>query len=362
MLQHRMTHATLGEVLRWRAQTQPERSAFTFLADGENLEQQISYAGLDRQARAIAATLQEQGFAGERTLLLYPAGLSFLAAFMGCIYARVTAIPVPAHFQDPTRLQRTLPRLRAIAADAGASLVLTVPEMLAQTGLILEQAPDLGTLRWLDTEAIPLLLAEAWQPPEIQPDDLVFLQYSSGSTGLPKGVMVSHANLMHNLAAISHAFGHSEASTGVSWLPAYHDMGLVADVLQPLYAGFHQVFMSPFDFIRRPLRWLEAISRYHASTSGAPNFAYALCAAKVQEEELAALDLSAWEIAYNCAEPVSAEAIERFAATFAACGFRRRAFFPYLGMAEATLMVSAGAKDAEPVFLPVSRAALLQGR
>ncbi|MEZ0369288.1 MAG: condensation domain-containing protein, partial [Candidatus Sericytochromatia bacterium] len=362
MLQHRMTHATLGEVLRWRAQTQPERRAFTFLADGESLEQQISYAGLDRQARAIATTLQAQGFAGGRALLLFPAGLSFLAAFMGCVYARVTAIPVPAHFQDPTRLQRTLPRLRAIAADAGAGLVLTIPEMLAQTGLILEQAPDLATLRWLDTEAIPLLLAESWQPPEIQPDDLVFLQYSSGSTGLPKGVMVCHANLMHNLAAISRAFGHSEASTGVSWLPAYHDMGLVADVLQPLYAGFHQVFMSPFDFIRRPLRWLEAISRYRASTSGAPNFAYALCTAKVQEEELTSLDLSAWEIAYNCAEPVSAEVIERFAATFATCGFRRRAFFPYLGMAEATLMVSAGAKDAEPVFLPVSRTALQQGR
>ncbi len=354
-------------IARWRAEHQADRRAFTFLADGETDERPITYGELDRQARAIAADLQRHGQPQDRALLLYPAGIGFVAAFLGCIYANVVAIPVPAHFHDPARLHRTLPRLRAIARDAEATVVLTCPEVLMHAALIFEQAPELAALRWLewalDGETAEALerRAAGWRPPSIAPDDLAFLQYSSGSTGTPKGVMVSHANLIHNAAAIRRAFGHSEASVGVSWLPAYHDMGLVADVLQPLYAGFHSVFMSPFDFVARPLRWLAAIARYRATTSGAPNFAYALCVNKVAADQVAALDLSSWEVAYDCAEPVQAEVIDRFSATFAPAGFRREAFFPYLGMAEATLMVTAGRKDAPPTCLSLSAAALLQG-
>ncbi|MDB5099423.1 MAG: Malonyl CoA-acyl carrier protein transacylase, partial [Cyanobacteria bacterium RYN_339] len=346
-------NATLPAILQWRALHQPDRPAYTFLADGELDARSLTYGELDQQARAIAATLQARQLAGQRALLLFPTGLEFLAAFLGCLYANVTAIPAPAQFDDARRSARTLPRLRAIIEDAGAAIVLADPATAALG------RPLFGALPWLEGPEAP---AAEWRAEACSDDDLAFLQYSSGSTGTPKGVMVSHANLRHNLAALQRAFGHDEHSISVSWLPAYHDMGLVADLLQPLFVGYHAVFMSPFDFIKRPLRWLEAISRYQATTSGAPNFAYALCANKVRPEELSGLDLSAWEVAYNCAEPVRAEDLDRFGATFAPCGFRREAFFPYLGMAEATLMVSAGSKQAAPVCVAVSREALQQGR
>ena len=354
----------LGEILRWRAAHRPAKSAFIFLADGEGDARPLSYAELDARARALAATLQARGLVKERILMLYPTGLEFLAAMMGCVYANAVAIPVPAHLKDPERLHRTLPRLRAIAADAGAKAVLTCSEL--ETELIFAAAPELSRLDWILSDVIPAESASNWRAGPIDPQsDVMFLQYSSGSTGQPKGVMVSHANLLHNSAAIQQAFGNTEQTVAVSWLPAYHDMGLVADMLQPIYAGYTQVFMSPFDFIARPLRWLEAISRYQASLSGAPNFAYALCAEKAARLDSAArasLDLSSWQIAYNCAEPVNADVIEAFATRFAPCGFRAEAFFPYLGMAEATLMVTAGDKAAAPPILRLERRGLKQGR
>ena len=202
-----------------------------------------------------------------------------------------------------------------------------------------------------------------WQEPAlVSPDTLAFLQYTSGSTGKPKGVMVTHGNLLHNEQMIQKAFGHTSQSGVVGWLPLFHDMGLIGNVLQPLYLGIPCILMSPIAFLQKPVRWLQAISRYKATTSGGPNFAYDLCVQKITPQQLQSLDLSSWEVAFNGAEPVRAQTLERFAATFEPCGFRYSAFYPCYGMAETTLMVSGGLKTAPPILKQVEKAALEQNQ
>ena len=351
--------ATLVDLVRWRALQQPDQLAYTFLVDGETEEACLTYGELDERACAIGAQMQSLGAFGERVLLLYPPGLDYIAAFFGCLYAG--AIAVPAYPPDPTRLNRTLPRLQAIVADAQATIVLTLSPILSMAEVLFDQAPDLKALRWLATDQVSRP-ADEWNGPKIGGDDLAFLQYTSGSTAAPRGVMLTHHNLLHNSARIQAYFEHSPESRGVVWLPPYHDMGLIGGILQPLYGGFPVTLMSPIDFLKRPVRWLQAISRYQATISGGPNFAYDLCARKITPEERARLDLSRWEIAFNGAEPVRRETLERFAETFAECGFRREAFYPCYGLAEATLIVSGGFRAAPPVTLTVSSAALRQNR
>jgi acyl-CoA synthetase (AMP-forming)/AMP-acid ligase II/acyl carrier protein len=218
--------------------------------------------------------------------------------------------------------------------------------------------PELARLRWLATDGIDRALAGEWRDPGVRPDDLAFLQYTSGSTAAPKGVMVTHGNLMENERVIQSVLSHDEESTFVGWLPVYHDMGLIGNVLQPLYIGALSVLMSPVSFLQQPFRWLRAVSRYRAHTSGGPNFAYDLCARKATEEQRTGLDLSGWRVAFNGAEPTRHETMSRFAETFEACGFRRQAFYPCYGLAEATLFVTGGDKDAPYAVRTVSRAGL----
>ena len=349
--------ATLIDLLRWRVTHQPRRQAYTFLGDGEADESSVSYLELERKARAVASQLQSAGVVGgERVLLLYPPGLEYVAAFLGCLYAG--AIAVPAY---PPRLNRPVSRLQAIAADSTATVALSTSHVLSNLNRRLAHAPELKSLHWLSTDDGEDL-AEEWRRPEVDGDTLAFLQYTSGSTAAPKGVMVTHANLLHNLAMIYHAFGHSPDSQMVSWLPPYHDMGLIVGVLQPLYGGFPAALMPPVSFLQRPLGWLRAISRLRADTAGAPNFAYDLCARKVTPDELANLDLSSWTMAFNGAEPVRQETLERFAAAFAPCGFRREALYPAYGLAEATVFVSGGSKADPPVVLPVEKTELERDR
>ena len=349
--------ATLIDLLGWRAAHQPEREAYTFLDAGESEESSITYGELDRQARSVASRLQSMGVAaGERVLLLYPPGLEYVAAFLGCLYAGVVAVPA-----YPPRLNRPISRLRAIMTDSRATVALSTTHVLSNLERRLAHAPEMKSLRWLATDD-GKNLAEGWSRPEGDGDTLAFLQYTSGSTASPKGVMVTHANLLHNLAMIYHGFGHTPDSQMVSWLPPYHDMGLIVGVLQPLYGGFPAALMPPVSFLQRPLGWLRAISRLGADSAGAPNFAYDLCSRKVTPEELANLDLSSWTMAFNGAEPVRQETLERFAATFAPCGFRREALYPAYGLAEATVFVSGGSKTAPPVLLPVRGADLERNR
>ncbi|HEY0512849.1 MAG TPA: amino acid adenylation domain-containing protein [Thermoanaerobaculia bacterium] len=333
--------STLVELLRRRAQLQPERRAYTFLLDGEREEVHLSVGELDRQARSIASRLQALGVRGERALLLYPPGLQYAAAFFGCLYAGVTAVPV-----YPPRPNRPDPRLLAILSDARARVVLTTSAIRPNAERLL--AGEAKVL-WLATDGVDAEGAEEWREPGVKADDLAFLQYTSGSTSAPKGVMVSHGNLIHNERLIERAFGMGADSVVVGWLPLYHDMGLIGNLLQPLWVGCSCVLMSPVDFLQKPLRWLAALSRYGGTVSGGPNFAYDLCARKIRPEDKAGLDLSRWEVAFNGAEPVRAETLDRFAAAFAPCGFRREALFPCYGLAEATLFVAGAGRLEAPV-------------
>jgi len=328
------SYQTLAGLLRERAGNHPDHSLYTFLADGEEEAGHLTYGELDRRARALAAWLQQAGCRGERALLLFPPGLDFITAFFGCLYAGAAAVPA-----YPPRLHRTDERLVEIFRDSQPRAVLTTSALLGRLGMAQE---GLAGARQIAVDQIPDSLADAWREPDLGAGDVAFLQYTSGSTAAPKGVLVTHGNLLDNEERISRAFGQSAESVLVGWLPLYHDMGLIGNVLQPLWSGGRCILMSPQAFLQRPARWMEAISRYRATTSGGPNFAYDLCVRRVGPEQRAALDLSSWQVAFNGAEPVRRATLDRFAAAFAACGFRREAFVPCYGLAEATLLVAAG--------------------
>ena len=344
---------SLRELLRRRAIEQGNQIAYTYLVDGEAEEISLTFKELEHRARAIGAGLQSMGARGERVLLLYPSGLDYVAAFFGCLYAG--AIAVPAY---PPRRNRLLTRLQAIVADAQASFAVTTQAMLPKMESLFVQTPGLDALRWMTTDDLALGLAEGWQEPETKQNTLAFIQYTSGSTSIPKGVMVSHGNLLHNEEMIRVAFQQTENSIIVGWLPIYHDMGLIGNVLHPMYVGSRCILMSPVSFLQSPLRWLQAISRYRATTSGGPNFAYELCVRKITPEQRALLDLSSWKVAFNGAEPVKAETLRNFAMAFEPSGFSGKAFYPCYGLAEATLLVSGSKKHSAPVIMPVQSRAL----
>ncbi len=339
----RVVKPTLIDILRDRALRQPEQVAYTFLVDGETQAISLTYGALARRVGAIAERLQNCCRQGDRALLLYPPGLDYVVAFLGCLSAGVVAVPA-----YPPRPNRSLNRLVNLVIDSGATVVLTTPEILTR----LDQLPELQGLKGL--------AEENWgegELPEVALGNLAFLQYTSGSTDVPKGVMISHSNLLHNLAGIQARFGYSAESRGLIWLPPYHDMGLIGGVLQPLYGGFPVVLMSPLMFMQSPVRWLRAIAHYKATTSGGPSFAYEQCVRKVKPEQVADLDLSGWQVAFNGAEPIQSEILEQFAELLKPCGFRQEAFFPCYGMAEATLMV-AGKGKGMPVVKRLQKSAL----
>jgi acyl-CoA synthetase (AMP-forming)/AMP-acid ligase II/acyl carrier protein len=344
--------STLVELLRHRAAQDPDRTALTFLADADTIKGSLTYAQLDHKARAIAAMLQARGLTGQRALLVYPPGLDYITAFFGCLYAGTVAVPT-----YPPRRNRSSDRLQAIIANAQAAAVLTTPTLDAFAGRHWGQTLSRQPLHWLLTDEAADD-ARAWQQPTLSGATLAVLQYTSGSTAAPRGVMLSHANLLHNSRWIERCFEHSRDSRGVIWLPPYHDMGLIGGIIQPLHLGCSCYLMSPTSVFSNPFSWLEAVSRYRASTSGGPNFAYELCLRKITAQQRATLDLSCWQVAFTGAEPVHADTLERFAASFASCGFRRQAFYPCYGLAEATLMAAAGNKKTPPQTLRVHKASL----
>ncbi|PSB25824.1 type I polyketide synthase [Stenomitos frigidus] len=350
-------YSTLVELIRFRASHNTSRTAFTFLIDGESESVSLSYADLDRKARAIAAQLQQICVVGERALILYPPGLDYIATLFGCLYAGVVAVPA-----YPPRNTRNVPRIATITKDAEVALILTPEASLAKNQSVWSQMDHAKAIHWLATDTISPSLATDWQEITIHPDTLAVLQYTSGSTSLPKGVMLTHGNLLHNLSLISTSFQTHPQSQGVIWLPPYHDMGLIGGILQPLYAGFPVTLMSPVTFLQRPLRWLQAISQAKATVSGGPNFAYELCIRKTTPEQRLELDLSGWEIAFNGAEPIHAGTLDRFAEAFAPSGFRREAFYPCYGLAEATLIVTGGRKAEPPVVKAFQKARLTQNQ
>ncbi|HSM72576.1 MAG TPA: beta-ketoacyl synthase N-terminal-like domain-containing protein, partial [Anaerolineales bacterium] len=354
---HPFTFNTLLDLLQERAEEQPDNLAYRFIQNSDEDIVTITYGELDRQARAIGAWLESQNARGKRALLLYHPGLDYIASFFGCLYAGVTAVPA-----YPPRLNRPVPRIQTIVADARASFALTTSVIHQNIEQRFEHAPDLGRLNWLNTEQVPAGIEADWRHPDISSETLAFLQYTSGSTSEPKGVMLTHGNLLHNLKAIRHGFQLDSNASGVFWLPSYHDMGLIGGILEPMYVNGPSTLMSPVSFLQRPFRWLEAISRYKGTTSGAPNFAYDLCVDKITPDQIETLDLSSWTLAFCGAEPIRPETLERFARTFAGCGFRKDAFYPCFGMAENTLIVSGGEGPSALRTLTVDRKSLENDR
>ncbi|AXA94112.1 hypothetical protein DPH57_25045 [Massilia sp. YMA4] len=344
------TCATLFDVLRHRASAAgtADRPAFTYLNDGESVSGALSYAQLDAAAQRLAAHLQQVTSPGDRVLLVYPPSLDYIVAFYACVYAGVTAVPAL-----PPANPRALPRLRLQAEDAQPSAALTSAAIRAT---IVDGAAGDDALRrchWLATDALDET-APPWREPSVRASDIVFLQYTSGSTGAPKGVMVSHASLLANVALSQQLYGMRGDDVFVSWLPPHHDFGLIGTIVSPVYVGCHSVQFPPAAFLMRPHRWLKLIAAYRARITGAPNFAYQLCAQRVTPAQRAGLDLSCLEVAVNGAERIRMETVREFAAAFADCGLRPEAMVPAYGMAECVLLACA-AMDKRPGALPHSR-------
>jgi 8-amino-7-oxononanoate synthase len=336
---------TLVDVLRYWANAQPNKVAF-YYTDGETDDDtSMTFAELDHAARAIAVKILETNRPGSRGLLLYPPGVEFVAGFFGCLYAG--CVGVPAY---PPRRSRKGARIQGIAQDCQAQFALTTAETFAQILKEESTRAETASMQLIATDSVDRSLAIQFLEMPIPPSDLAVLQYTSGSTGHPKGVMLTHANLIRNCEMIAVLFDESNRAVGASWLPMYHDMGLVGGVLSPMYMGLSMVLMSPMSFMQRPVRWLKTISKYQATTSGGPNFAYQLCVDKVTEEEMQGLDLSCWTLAFNGAEPVRANTLEQFSRKFERVGFCHTSHFPCYGMAETTLIVTGGPRQTPPVI------------
>ena len=345
--------SSLVDVARRHARQKPEHKAFVFLRDGEVETEWMSYAALDLGARAMAATLLQHLKPGDRVLLSYPAGLEFIVAFFGCLYSGIVAVPT-----YPPTSSLEVGALERIAQSCGAKGVCVARSGFGGTRVAIAGSSMLRSLACITLPDSADTAAQAWFPPDLQSDTLALLQYTSGSTGAPKGVMVSHGNLLHNQRLIKAAFGHTEQTVGVCWLPLYHDMGLIGHVLQSLYLGITTVLMSPVAFVAKPARWLRAISNYKATSSGGPDFAFDLCLRRVTAEQMVGLDLSSWKVAFSGAETIRDLTLARFAEKFSVCGFRRNALTSCYGMAEATLLVTASVKTRAPIVRRVDAAAL----
>ena len=331
------------DVLMTHAVTRKDALAYGFLKSGEVLDTTYTFGQLDQRVRAVAGKLQEMDLAGVRAVLLYPSGLDYVVAFLACLYARVVAVPV-----FPPQMSRQIARIESIVKDSQAQIFLTNRDVRTNVEKHLPEMSGLAAGNWILTDEIPETYADTWKKPELSGKTLAFLQYTSGSTGTPKGVMVSHFNLISNQKVLRELMETNNQTVHVSWLPLFHDMGLIGVVLHSLFLGTPAYLMAPIAFLQKPIRWLKAITAYGGTNSGAPDFAFALCAHRATSEETAQLDLSTWEMAFNGAEPVRKETLQKFQSVFESGKLRPGAQHPVYGMAEATLMISGGKNDLPP--------------
>jgi acyl-CoA synthetase (AMP-forming)/AMP-acid ligase II len=348
----------VGNVLQEAVQTRPNEPVYTFTTNYGRDVSTIKYAELHEQARKIGYTLYRKGYQGQRVLLLYAPGLEYIVAFWGCLYAGVIAVPV-----YPPAINRPMDRIEAIIEDAKPVAAMTTSVFLKLLTQHFAQNLRFQHIECIATDILsPLESTVAWQTANVRSEDIAFLQYTSGSTAKPKGVMVTHHNLLCNEQIIYEAFDHSPNTIVAGWLPFYHDMGLIGNILQPLFLGGHCILTSPFDFLKQPVSWLKMISDYQATSSGGPNFAYELCIRKIRPEQIETLDLSSWRVAFNGAETIRSSTIKRFTEKFSFCGFRPEVFFPCYGLAEATLFVTGCPVDQKPTYCLVDESELQQNR
>ena len=326
--------ATLIDVLRFRGLEQAANDAFIAPCDDPDQARAITNGGLERWARRFAAHLQSRGARGQRVVLLFNTGLEYIAAYFGVLMAGAVAVPTYP-LMRPNRRKFLL----RLIQDARPVIILAEREIHDAGVQAFKDEPSIANVRWIAADELDEGCEELWTDPGVGPDDVGMLQYTSGSTGHPKGVMVTHANLIGQTASIYHWLERPPTTPGQTFLPLYHDMGLIGAILYPFYAGFPVGVMSPLSFVQRPVRWLETISALRATISGGPNFAYDLCVDKVSDAEIERLDLSCWRYAFMGSEPIRAETLDRFSERFARCGFRREHLFPAYGCAESTIMI-----------------------
>jgi len=339
---------SIVDLLRQRAGRDPEGIAYTFLDAGEREGRSVTWGDLDLESRAIGAAVAATVAPGSRVLVMLPPAVEFASAFLGVLYAGATAIPT--YPPSGSRADRTSARIRGMVADADVNLVLSNGSVIGRRSQIEMLIPQLAGIPWLNIDDTDLVSPADWVPPRCGRSTLALLQYTSGSTAAPRGVMVTHANLLHNLAHTANLARYTSESVAVSWLPVNHDMGLINGVLQGIHSGSRTIQMAPAAFLQRPARWLQAISRYGATHSGGPNFAYDLCARRLSEEDRAGLDLRTWELAYNGSEPVRRSTMENFMRVFGPHGFHWTSFRPGYGLAEATLVVTSDRAGTAPIF------------
>ncbi|MHA6910229.1 fatty acyl-AMP ligase [Ralstonia pseudosolanacearum] len=348
-------YSTIADCLDHHSSIAPQRLAYRFLPDSDDSIIELNYGELRARVLAIAGALQSRIPPGQRVLLLLPSGIEFIEMFLACLYAGVIAVPL-----YPPRPNQNFGRLATVRAGAAPALAIATAAQLP--GLVARCDADLAAapLAWASVEELRGAAAPFRAAPPT-PDDIAFIQYTSGSTAAPKGVVLTHRNIMHNQAQIQRAFRHDTTDHVMGWLPVFHDMGLIGNILQPLYLGIGCTLMSHLSFLQRPVRWLQAISTYRATTSGGPNFAFQLCVQRVSEAQKDGLDLSHWRLAFCGAEVVRPETVRQFAEAFAPCGFDATAFYPCYGLAEATLFVAGAATRRAPQVRSWSASALTRG-
>lgn len=334
---------SLIDLIQYRAKYQADQTAFIFLQNGKNESRRLTYQQLNYQAQQLAIHLKNRTQPGDRILLLYPPGLDFIIAFFACLYVGVIAIPL-----YPPRPNRSINRIKAIIANAEVKLGLSTSEAFSLIERRFLDNPELSVLSWLISDNLPETSQSFQLGCDTDQNTLALLQYTSGSTGQPKGVMVSHGNILHNCRYIQQSFKLTSEDVSASWLPHFHDMGLIDGILEPIYSGILGILMPPIAFLGRSINWLKAISDYGVTHSGGPNFAYDLCVNKISLEQRKTLDLSSWKTAYNGAEPIRAQTLEQFTKAFEISGFRAKYFYPCYGLAESTLMVTGGYRDKAP--------------
>ena len=333
----------LLRLLEYRAATQPNQQIYRFLVDKKNAEpEEITNLELATKARQVAFLLINHGVKhGDRILINHFPGIRYIISFFATLYAGGIAVPV-----YPPRFNTRMDRISIIVKDSGAKIALT--SSLVTKSMVLDEEEDLKHITWIETDVNLNSISEIkdFELPSFSQDDMAFMQYTSGSTSSPKGVMLTHGSLLANLQGIYHKFEiDPQIDHGVIWLPPYHDMGFIGGILVPLYSGFGVTLMSPFTFIQRPLRWLEAINKYRGTISGGPNFAYDQCVRRIRDSALESLDLSSWRVAFCGAEPIRPDILSSFSNRFSIAGFKEKALYPCYGLAESTLIVTGGKAD-----------------